>query len=84
MISQDLNNHIVYFTWYLVCFSMILLCVERTLATLYRTNFSKVVNRPKIFIAVVVSVVSTFSTVFRQKKLIQIRSIQHIIYLNLV
>ncbi|KAF8356444.1 hypothetical protein PRIPAC_98067 [Pristionchus pacificus] len=65
LLFQDLNNNIVYFTWYLVCFSMILLCVERTLATLYRTNFSKVVNRPKICITVVVSVVmSSFALAF--------------------
>ncbi|KAF8373807.1 hypothetical protein PRIPAC_80236, partial [Pristionchus pacificus] len=59
---QELNNAVLYFTWYLICFSIILLCLERLLASFYRTATTEFVNHPTSCTLIAVMVV--FSALF--------------------
>ncbi|GMR45004.1 hypothetical protein PMAYCL1PPCAC_15199, partial [Pristionchus mayeri] len=43
---QELNNGVLFYTWYLICFSMILLCLERLLSTFFRKATAKIVDHP--------------------------------------
>lgn len=55
---QELNNAVLYFTWYLICFSMVLLCLERLFVTVYRPTTAGIANDPTTCTLIVAIVVS--------------------------
>ncbi|GMS94035.1 hypothetical protein PENTCL1PPCAC_16210, partial [Pristionchus entomophagus] len=58
---QEVNNATLFFTWYLICFSMVLLCLERLVATFYRPTTSSLINHPvTCTIIVIVVLISSF------------------------